>query len=174
VSEEEEVWRAIPGLENYQVSSFGRIYSMPRITLLGRPFKGRLLGQYVNNKGYKTVSIQGKTYAVHRLVALAFLGPPPEEMVVDHGDTDKTNNHFSNLEYVTAKENVDRAVKAGRYAANGCPAGERHPNACLTDAQVRDLLHLGMEGMKPKDIATHFGISRSHVYTLLSGKKRKV
>lgn len=45
---------------------------------------------------------------VHRLVARAFLGPPPslEQMQVHHRDADPSNNHVDNLEYVTASQNI--------------------------------------------------------------------
>lgn len=41
---------------------------------------------------------------VHKLVALAFLGPRPENWVIDHIDEDKMNNHYTNLQYVTRSE----------------------------------------------------------------------
>jgi hypothetical protein len=43
---------------------------------------------------------------VHRLVALAWL-PPPQGLAreIDHIDRDKTNNHYSNLRWVTRREN---------------------------------------------------------------------
>ena len=45
---------------------------------------------------------------VHRLVALAFLGPPPSQhhMYVNHKDLDKGNIAAENLEYVTRSENM--------------------------------------------------------------------
>lgn len=46
---------------------------------------------------------------VHRVVAIAFLGPPPsEEYVVDHINRDKTNNRVENLRWITRLENVMR------------------------------------------------------------------
>lgn len=44
---------------------------------------------------------------VHRIVAFAFLGEPPEEdYVVDHIDTNRRNNRPENLRWVTKLENV--------------------------------------------------------------------
>lgn len=49
------------------------------------------------------------TKYIHGLVAEAFLGPRPEGYQVDHKDGNRSNNHVSNLEYVTHRENIKRA-----------------------------------------------------------------
>ena len=43
---------------------------------------------------------------IHTIVAKAFLGERPGELVIDHIDTIKTNNRPSNLRYVTRFENL--------------------------------------------------------------------
>jgi hypothetical protein len=46
---------------------------------------------------------------VHRLVAIAFLGPPPsKQYVVDHIDRDKTNNRIENLRWISNLDNLIR------------------------------------------------------------------
>jgi len=64
-----------------------------------------------NNKGYKlvTISVDGinKTISVHSAVAKTFLGDKSQDgLQINHIDGDKTNNSLSNLEWVTASENV--------------------------------------------------------------------
>ena len=58
--------------------------------------------------GYHKVHISGTMFTVHRLVAFAFLGPPPNEEAwqVHHQDGNGSNNCLENLEYVTPSQNV--------------------------------------------------------------------
>ncbi len=50
---------------------------------------------FIGLRGYKTVSIMGKRYYVHRLIWLMSYGYLPD--LLDHIDRDKTNNKLSNL-----------------------------------------------------------------------------
>ena len=58
-----------------------------------------------------SIRIGEKKYSVHRLIALTFHREPKnKDYVVDHIDRDGFNNVPSNLEWVTHKENIQRAV----------------------------------------------------------------
>ena len=69
--------------------------------------------RYANKDGYLQTSRRdgGKVikYDVHVLVCEAWHGPRPEGMQVDHIDGIKSNNHPSNLEWVTQEENMRRS-----------------------------------------------------------------
>jgi len=56
---------------------------------------------------------------VHRLVARAFLGPPPspKHTQINHKDGDKGNNSVANLEYVTPSENMLHHYSNGKSAS---------------------------------------------------------
>ncbi len=123
-----EQWLPIPGYERtYMVSSEGRVWSKPR-----RRTKGGLLSVHVGKRGYPLVSLVQdgiqKTREVHRLVALAFIGPRPEGREVRHLDGNCLRPHVDNLAYGTRSENQYDLVAHGRHVTAGkthCPQG--HP-----------------------------------------------
>ena len=111
----EEEWRAVPGFEGfYQVSSLGRVMSLPR------PYcRGRILKERLTPKGYVQValSVNGKVtyHYVHRLVMAAFDKPCPEGLEVLHLDDNPRNNARTNLTYDTHKANVQMVSDHGYH-----------------------------------------------------------
>ena len=110
-----EEWRPVRGYEtSYEVSSLGRVRSIPR-----ERTSGGVLKPWVNANGYLYVKI-GSTAAnrrgvtVHTLVAEAFLGPRPKGLETMHLDDDRANPRASNLAYGTPSENNQHKVAAGR------------------------------------------------------------
>lgn len=112
-----EIWAKIPG-KDYEASNFGRIRSIDRYIAYSngqRRFQaGKLLRQFTLWNGYKTTHLGSKhmNNYVHRLVALAFLGPPPAGMEVCHNNNNKSFNWLINLRHDTRKGNMDdRPIK---------------------------------------------------------------
>jgi hypothetical protein len=99
-----EEWRDVAEAPGYKVSNLGNV--------LGK--RGTPLTLITNQFGYKVVSplVNGKTSTrqVHRLVAIAFIPNPDALPLVSHIDGDRLNNRVSNLEWVTPKQNAERAV----------------------------------------------------------------
>lgn len=118
-----EVWVPIPELPDYCVSSFGRIKSLDRFIInRGHPAvrKETILKQRLTEKGYYSITITSNgvkrtPMLVHRLVCRAFHPNPFNLPQVNHKDFDRTNNHISNLEWVTHLDNMHHAWKNNRF-----------------------------------------------------------
>jgi hypothetical protein len=126
----EEIWKDIPGYEGkYQASTEGRIKSLKRYS---KEYSGsnphnpgrttipeRIMKGSPDQDGYLDVALTDgegyqRTFRVHRLIALTFLPNPDNLPQVDHLNCIKDDNRVANLEWVSCKENIQRAWKAGR------------------------------------------------------------
>ena len=126
-----EDWRDIEGYEGrYQVSSMGRVKSLERKDCLGRTVKERVLKPCDNGRGYLYISLsdgtgEHKRHYIHRLVGEAFVPNPLEKEDVNHKDENPSNNHASNLEWLTHKENLNYGMRNERVAkANSKPVAQ--------------------------------------------------
>lgn len=158
-----EIWKDIKTWESlYQVSDCGRVRSLDRVMHYTRGAKswnrlklGRALKAARHKDGYEVVrlcDIRGqKDYAIHRLVAEAFLKVPAnyKDLEVNHINSIRWDNRVENLEWVTPKENVHHCMhqRQGRHAA-----------AKLTADQVREIIMLYAQGTPTVDIVKKFNI----------------
>jgi len=121
----EEQWKPIDGFENhYEISDFGNVRSIDRFVDFGTTgtkfYKGQAKSKNPHYKnGYLSVSLKvkgiEKRVFIHRLVAIHFITNPENKPEVNHLDGDKNNNYISNLEWATAKENSQHAVRTGLH-----------------------------------------------------------
>ncbi len=106
--------KEIVNYPNYRISENGNVYTL----------NNKIKVYSLNNKGYKriTLSNQGikKSFSIHRLVALHFIPNPLNLPQVNHLDGNKLNNHVSNLEWCTNKQNIRHAIdnNLADYAQN--------------------------------------------------------
>lgn len=89
--------------ENYRVRDNGAIMRVAREGKPKRPKDNIWTFGDKTERGYAMFC----GVAVHRIVAIAFLGTPPSDQhVVDHIDTNRQNNRPENLRWLTKLENV--------------------------------------------------------------------
>jgi len=144
------IWKPVVGFESfYSVSDTGLVFSKGRTVTSGdytmkngvyrplhkRSYRPRIMTQRIDRYGYYHVHLRigelgiNRTPLVHRLVADAFIGLCPEDKSqINHKDSDKTNNHVDNLEWVTNSENHQHSYKNGTHALNlyRCPKTGRN------------------------------------------------
>jgi HNH endonuclease/NUMOD4 motif len=128
------VWKPIPGWPEYEASDGGRIKSITRVCPHNRYpgktmiWKEKILKPGRQHSGHLFVVLTGqKAVRVHRLVALAFIGPAPfPGALVRHVDDDPSNNKPSNLVWGTQKENMADAIRNGQHLGGYRPKGSTH------------------------------------------------
>lgn len=157
-----ERWAAVANFIGlYAVSDHGRVMSM-NFAQSGLP---GIMRQAIR-MGYPSVMMGRKQFTVHSLVAEAFLGPRPDRFVVNHRDGDKTNNHFSNLEYVSQSENMKHACRLLLVDNRG----EKHSRAKLNDEKVVEILERLRGGETPARLAAEFGVDQSQISHIKHGR----
>jgi hypothetical protein len=168
-----EKWAPIKRYKTrYHISTFGRIKSLKRkVKRRSGTYhvqKAIIKKNRLNNSGYETVYLAVKKnyrhYMVHVLVAEHFLKKRPSKRhQVNHMDGSKRNNHLSNLEWVTASQNLSHALRTGLKDQNG----ERHPSAKLNNKKVMAIFKSTESG---SELAKKYRISSSMVSCIRSGK----
>lgn len=118
---ENEIWKDIEGFENYQISNLGNVRALNKYNRQGLSKElvkqSKIIKPIINTHGYCSVNLykDKKCYRKdnHRLVAKMFIPIPKRLLQVNHIDGNKQNNNIDNLEWVSAKENTQHAIKIG-------------------------------------------------------------
>jgi len=132
--------KGIKGYEDkYTVNHTGEVYSKAR---------NRLLKPKVTKFGYAEVILSNqkdgkrsvKYKTVHRLVAETFISNPDNLKQVNHIDGDKLNNHIENLEWCTAKYNIQHAWSLGLSKPSRPNLGK---NIVGAKSKYRNVIYIG-------------------------------
>ena len=154
-----EEWRDVRGYEGlYQVSNFGRVKSFYHNT-------PKIIYQSLHSMGYWRVCLvkngKRKDVSVHRLVAQAFLPNPDNKPQVDHLNGDKRDNRVENLEWVTRKENIQRAIQMGLIKTGADSSCTK-----LTH-EARKYIHENPDNLTRKQMAEKFKVCVATIFKAL-------
>jgi hypothetical protein len=174
-----EEWRTVVGFPDYDVSNLGRIRSRERQVLVDsnparkphlRTVREKIMSPTPDTDGYLQVTLTKDRVAyvkpVHRMVARAFAGKPPEgKNQAMHLDDDIVNNVASNLAWGTTQENTKQRDTRNRQAK-----GARIGIAKLTDTKARMIFDMRFSGLTQRDIGDLFGVDNVTVSLIMRGR----
>lgn len=154
--------KEIEGYAGYFIGEDGIVWS----NLSG---KLKIRKQYLNTPNpYKTVGFyaSGKKIhkRVHRLVAQAYLPDYSEDLQVNHIDGDKLNNHVSNLEMCTPRENILHAIALGLCGEfTPIPRAIRGDPLFNHKLTEQDADYIRNSTVETRYLCIIFGVDRSHI-----------
>lgn len=165
VPQQEVGYRDIPGWPGYRVGSDGTVWSClrichgPRRIVEGEWRLKRPTPHCRDGRPMVFLSLNGKrkTFCVHTIVLLAFVGPKPAGMECCHADGNKSNNRLDNLRWDTPKSNRRDALVHGTQPSK------------LVAGQVVEIRRLAGEGLKPAELARRFGCTHQQIRRIVSG-----
>jgi len=171
-----EIWLPINDIIGYEISNYGRVRSINRsiytMSRWGKRMQKNLSGKIMSNKtdgnGYKFISLSNNgnksIFRINRLVLCTFDNKPYKyKLWVNHIDGIITNNHISNLEWVTASENQIHAFKIGLKKPTD--------NSKLTEQQVIKIRneYIGKRGQQIA-LAEKYGVTQSNISAIVLNK----
>lgn len=123
-------------------------------------------------KNYGVFNINGKQRLAHRVAYELIYGEiPPDKPHIMHSCHNPRCVNFQHLRAGTHADNMKDKVRAGRASKM---VGSSHPNALLTEEQVRQIKILWAEGeLSGQQIGDRFGVSLHAVSAIVTGKQWK-
>lgn len=153
-----EQYKLIPGFERYAIYKAGFVKNMKTDRVLKFDFV---------SKGYPLVTLcyKGKTkrFYIHRLVATLFIPNPENKPQVNHINGIMSDSRVENLEWNTAKENIQHAYRIGLTRIT--------QNAKINEVTVHKIrsLYTGKHG-EFRSIAKIFCMSSANIAAIIKRK----
>lgn len=127
------------------------------------PFTGA-----TGRSGYGRVRVHGVSRSAHVWAYEEAFGPVPDGLLVRHHCDNRLCCNPSHLATGTHQDNMNDKVARGRQSRL---AGEQSPTAILTEPQALSIRNRRRAGERSADLATEFGVSRSLVNSIATGKR---
>lgn len=160
-----ETWKPIPNFKGYEVSDHGRVRSYQKrgsdsgIAWSIADTPQRILKEGIRSSGYPSVVLSKNgtmsNHLVHRLVALAFIGPCPKGLEVCHNDLSRDNNHLKNLRYDTHSANMKERLR---------------PKRRISKETILAIRHARANGTKIITLSKEYGPSTGRISDICTGK----
>lgn len=151
----------LPTNRDYLINDNGEVVSL-------KYGKWRKLKTRIDRLGYIRVGLTNqnkqRSWLVHRLVMLAFVGASDAE--INHINGDKTDNTLVNLEYSNRSDNIKHAYYNKLLTARN---GERASNK-LKEGDVQQIRQMLKQGYTMKWIGNKFKITAAAVWSIKHGK----
>jgi len=144
-------------------------YTIDTIGIVRNEDNGKVLKGTSISKQNRYVKIHlDKFYALHRLVALAFIPNPDNLTYINHIDGNRYNNKADNLEWCTQSNNMLHAYNTGLKSNHG----ELNPFRKLTKEQVTQIWNYKNKGYTARQIRDKLKLSVGIgcVKSILQGK----
>jgi len=141
-----EIWDKID--DNYEISNYGNLRSIDRQFIRNNKvvnLKSKLIKwnkPHKKREFYVSIALYPKNkekilnISCHREVAKRFVDNKENKKEVNHKDGNKSNNHYSNLEWVNKEENMNHAVEH-----NLIKKGQDSSNSKLTNDDIVKIRH---------------------------------
>lgn len=162
-----EIWKDVNGFEGfYAVSNLGRIKRLEHTDKNGHTYKERMLK--LSNRssfGYVRVHLSkngvAKWYSVHRIVAEAFVEKKIGCDIVNHLDSNPSNNKAENLEWTTYKGNMQHASRLGhmKYKPENLKKAQESKKKPVVAIKGNERIEFNSQ----KEAADALGISKGHI-----------
>lgn len=165
-----KTYKPIPDWEAYSISKCGEIIRM-------QPAKGTRICHVLKQQKHKTRPYlmvrlhcfgKSKTFDVHRLVAMTYIGEIPKHLNVCHINGNAQDNRVENLRIDTRQSNEQDKVLHGttnRGLRNGM--NKHHVQTIIA------IKHLIKEGVSSAEISRIFEIPSSQIRNIKNGYKWK-
>jgi hypothetical protein len=160
------MWKDISDYPNYMVNESGEIYSKVR---------KKLLKQQVTKFGYARVGLYKnntmKLFAVHRIVAQAFIPNPNNLPQINHINENKLDNRVENLEWCTPSYNINHGSR-NKIVSKKLTEYKNVTVAKHVQQINKDTGDIVKTWTSTREIERELGIPHSNIHACCTGKRK--
>jgi DNA-binding transcriptional regulator YiaG len=151
------MWKDIKNNEGkYKINEKGEVFSV---------FSNRVIKPLLNKKcGRLQIKLRNNKWGrIHRLVAETFIPNPKNLPQVNHKNGDKLDNRVENLEWCTAKENIQHSIRIGTFKKTLAPFLSKSEIEFIREKKGKVFQSV---------LAKMFNVHRGYISNIQLGKKR--